>query len=48
VGNNIVEKKGAIAKPKIDRSKFNTAFMNNAKSNKDEVKGWALDFENDQ
>ena len=48
VGNNIVEKKGAIAKPKIDRSKFSTAFMNNAKSNKDEVKGWALDFENDQ
>lgn len=27
---------------------MNNAFMNNAKSAKDEVNGWALDFDNDQ
>jgi len=34
------------ARPKFDRSKLNTAFMNNAKTAKDEVAGWALDFDN--
>ena len=37
----------AKAKPKFDRSKLNTAFMTNAKKGKDEVNGWALDFENE-
>ena len=41
------KKKKLAAKPRFDRSKLNTAFMNNAKSGKDEVQGWALDFEND-
>jgi hypothetical protein len=27
---------------------LNNAFMNNAKSAKDEVNGWAVDFDNDQ
>jgi ferritin len=36
-----------VVKPKFDRSKLNAAFMNNAKDSKDEVKGWALDFENE-
>ena len=35
------------ARPRFDRGKLNTAFMNNAKSAKDEVAGWALDFDND-
>jgi len=34
-------------RPKFDRSKLNTAFMNNAKTAKDEVAGWALDFDNE-
>lgn len=34
------------ARPKFDRSKLNTGFMANAKKAKDEVNGWALDFEN--
>ena len=35
------------ARPKFDRSKLNNAFMNNAKQSKDEVQGWALDFDNE-
>lgn len=31
---------------KFDRTKLNAGFMNNAKASKDEVQGWALDFEN--
>jgi hypothetical protein len=34
-------------RPRFDRSQLNNAFMNNAKEAKDEVKGWALDFDND-
>lgn len=34
------------AKPRFDRSKLTTAFMNNAKKSKDETNGWALDFDN--
>lgn len=33
-------------RPGFDRSKLNTAFMSNAKKAKDEVSGWALDFDN--
>ena len=35
------------ARPRFDRSKLNTAFMNNAKSTKDDTQGWALDFSNE-
>lgn len=31
----------------FDRSKLNNAFFNNAKTQKDEVAGWAFDFNND-
>ena len=34
-------------RPKFDRSKLASGFMNNAKQSKDEVAGWALDFENE-
>ena len=49
---NPTKKKAAAAankpaRPKFDRRKLNTAFMNNAKTAKDEVAGWALDFDND-
>lgn len=40
-------KKGATAKPKFDRKALNPSFFNVAKQNKDEVKGWAFDFDND-
>ena len=36
----------AAARPGgFDRSKLNSGFMNNAKKAKDEVQGWALDFD---
>ena len=34
------------ARPKFDRNKLSSGFMTNAKKAKDEVNGWALDFEN--
>lgn len=42
------KKTGATTKqkPGFDRSKLSTAFMSNAKKAKDEVSGWALDFDN--
>ena len=48
-----LKKKGALAnkpkpvRPKFDRSKLNTAFMNNAKASKEKNEGWAMDFENE-
>lgn len=36
----------AAGRPRFDRSKLAAGFMNNAKQAKDEVNGWALDFEN--
>ena len=33
---------------RFKKDQLNNAFMNNAKSAKDEVNGWALDFDNDQ
>ena len=36
----------AATRPKFDRSKLSAGFMTNAKSAKDEVNGWALDFDN--
>lgn len=36
----------AAARPRFDREKLASGFMNNAKQAKDEVNGWALDFEN--
>lgn len=36
----------AVSRPKFDRSKLSSGFMTNAKSAKDEVNGWALDFDN--
>lgn len=41
------KKKTTTTRPKFDRSKLSSGFMNNAKAAKDEVQGWALDFEND-
>ena len=43
-----LQKAKAAAKPraKFDRSKLNTNFFNNAKTNKDENAGWAFDFDN--
>ena len=38
--------KPTVTRPKFDRSKLNNAFMSNAKTSKDEVNGWALDFDN--
>ena len=38
--------KPTVTRPKFDRSKLSTAFMNNTKAAKDEVNGWALDFDN--
>ena len=49
-GAGVGRKKAAAAKParpRFDRSGLNTAFMNNAKKPKDEVHGWALDFDNE-
>jgi PKD repeat protein len=40
--------KAKASKPRFDRSKLNSNFFNNAKSQKDEVQGWAFDFDNDQ
>lgn len=41
-------KSGTVTKqrPKFDKSKLNNAFMSNAKTAKDDVQGWALDFDN--
>ena len=36
----------APARPKFDRSKLQAGFMTNAKKAKDEVNGWAVDFDN--
>jgi hypothetical protein len=33
-------------RPGFDRSKLNTNFFTNSKAAKDEVKGWAHDFDN--
>jgi hypothetical protein len=41
------KKATAPARPKFDRSKLAAGFMTNAKKAKDEVAGWALDFDND-
>ena len=41
------KKTTAAARPRFDRSKLSAGFMNNAKAAKDEVQGWALDFENE-
>jgi hypothetical protein len=38
--------KPACAKPKFNRSMLSAGFMSNAKKPKDEVNGWALDFDN--
>ena len=40
-------KKGAAARPKFDRSKLAGGFMAAAKKSKDEVNGWAFDFDNE-
>ena len=41
-------KKGKVKtkKPAFDRSNLNSNFFTNAKTNKDQVSGWAFDFEN--
>ena len=36
-----------VVRPKFDRSKLSSGFMANAKTSKDEVNGWALDFDNE-
>lgn len=41
------KKKVGASRPRFDRSKISSAFMNNAKNAKDDAKGWALDLAND-
>lgn len=46
---NLEKLKKVTVKPKklaFDRSNLNSNFFNNAKTNKDQVSGWAFDFEN--
>jgi len=45
---NLKKAKAAKTKTKtaFDKQKLNTNFFNNAKTKKDEVSGWAYDFEN--
>jgi hypothetical protein len=46
---NLLNLKKATAtksKTAFDKQKLNTNFFNNAKTKKDEVSGWAHDFEN--
>ena len=40
-------KAGVAARPKFDRSKLAGGFMATAKKQKDEVNGWAFDFDNE-
>jgi len=40
------KKKTTTTRPGFDRSKLSSNFMNVAKSNKDNVEGWAMDFSN--
>jgi len=40
-------KSGLPARPKFDRSKLAGGFMASAKTSKDEVNGWAFDFDNE-
>ena len=45
---NAKKKTGTLAQnSRISKTHLNNAFMNNAKSAKDEVSGWAIDFDND-
>ena len=45
---NAKKKTGTLAQnSRISKTHLNNAFMNNAKSAKDEVNGWAIDFDND-
>ena len=41
-------KAGLPARPKFDRSKLAGGFMATAKKAKDEVNGWAFDFDNEK
>jgi hypothetical protein len=41
-------KSGLIVRPKFDRSKLVGGFMATAKKAKDEVNGWAFDFDNEK
>ena len=43
---NLKKATGGKFKSSIDKSKLNTNFFNNSKTKKDEVSGWAHDFEN--
>ena len=43
---NLKKATGGKFKSGLDKSKLNSNFFNNSKTKKDEVSGWAFDFEN--
>lgn len=46
-GAGVKGKSSLPARPKFDRSKLGSGFMAAAKKSKDEVNGWAFDFDNE-